>query len=137
MWLEDAFEDYSGRGPSVVAENAAGEKRVVAVTKKLQEAKDKAVLIENDFKTLGAAAWCERYDVPPSFVVRLIVVSITASASAGGRPCGRQDDAQAFPSAVNSARPLETPMAARSRRNPAWASSTCPSPGRGGRAKPV
>jgi predicted NBD/HSP70 family sugar kinase len=62
------FEDYSGRGPSVVAENAAGEQRVVAVTKKLQEAKDKAVVIENDFKALGVAAWCERYDVPPSFV---------------------------------------------------------------------
>ncbi len=62
------FEDYSSRGPSVVAENAAGEKRVVAVTKKLQEAKDKAVVIENDFKTLGPAAWCERYDAPLSFV---------------------------------------------------------------------
>jgi hypothetical protein len=62
------FEDYSARGPSVVAENAAGEKRVIAVAKKLQEAKDKAVVVENDFKTLGAAAWCERYDVPPSFV---------------------------------------------------------------------
>jgi hypothetical protein len=62
------FEDYAARGPSVVAENAAGEKRVVAVTKKLQEAKEKAVLIEKDFTTLGAAAWCERYDVPLSFV---------------------------------------------------------------------
>jgi hypothetical protein len=62
------FEDYSGRGPSVVAENAAGETRVVAVTKKLQEAEDKAAIMEEDFKTLGAAAWCERYDVPPSFV---------------------------------------------------------------------
>jgi predicted NBD/HSP70 family sugar kinase len=62
------FEDYSGRGPSVVAENAEGDTRVVAVAKKLQEAKDKAVEIENDFKALGAAAWCERYDVPPSFV---------------------------------------------------------------------
>ena len=62
------FEDYSGRGPSVVAENAAGEKRVLAVTKKPQEAEDRAVVIENDFKTLGAAAWCERYDVPMSFV---------------------------------------------------------------------
>jgi hypothetical protein len=62
------FEDYSGRDPSVVAENAAGEKRVVAVTKKLQEAKDKAAVIENDFTKLGAAVWCEQYDVPPSFV---------------------------------------------------------------------
>jgi hypothetical protein len=62
------FEDYSGRGPSVVAENAAGETRVVAVTQKLQEAKDKAVLMESEFKALGAASWCKRYDVPLSFV---------------------------------------------------------------------
>jgi hypothetical protein len=62
------FEDYSGRGPSVVAENAAGEKRVVAVTKKRQEAEEKAVVIENDFTALGSAVWCERYDVPLSFV---------------------------------------------------------------------
>jgi len=62
------FEDYSGRGPSVVAENAAGDTRVVAVTKNLREARDRAAVIESDFKTLGAAAWCERYDVPPSFV---------------------------------------------------------------------
>jgi hypothetical protein len=31
----------------------------------------------------------------------------------------------------------EAPMAARSRRSPAWASSACPSPSRGGSAKPV
>jgi hypothetical protein len=43
------FEDHSGRGPSVAAESAAGENRVIAVTKKLQEAKDKAVVVENDF----------------------------------------------------------------------------------------
>jgi hypothetical protein len=55
-------------GPLGGGRKAAGEKRVVAVTKKPQEAKDKAVVIENDFKTLGPAAWCERYDVPLSFV---------------------------------------------------------------------
>ena len=27
-----------------------------------------ATVIENDFKTLGTAAWCERYDVPVNFV---------------------------------------------------------------------
>jgi hypothetical protein len=63
------FEDYAGKGPSVVAYNALGEQRIIVVTKKMQEAKDKALVIENDFKTLGAAAWCERYDVPPSFVL--------------------------------------------------------------------
>lgn len=62
------FEDYSGRGPTVVAENWAGEKRVVAVTKKRQDAQDKADVIERDFQTLGPSAWCERYDVPSSFV---------------------------------------------------------------------
>ena len=62
------FDDYSGRGPSIVAVNSAGETRVIAVTKKLQEAKDKATVVEHDFQTLGPTAWCERYDVPPSFV---------------------------------------------------------------------
>ena len=62
------FDDYSGRGPSVVAENAAGEKRVIAVAKNLQEAKDTAAVIESDFEKLGPAVWCERYGVPPSFV---------------------------------------------------------------------
>jgi hypothetical protein len=63
-----SFESYSGRGPSVVVYNSAGQKRVILVTRKMQEAKDRAVIIENDFKALGAAAWCERYGVPPSFV---------------------------------------------------------------------
>lgn len=52
-----------------MAENADGEKRVIAVAKKLQDARDKAAVIENDLTTLGPAAWCERYDVPPSFVL--------------------------------------------------------------------
>jgi hypothetical protein len=29
---------------------------------------DRAAIIEDDFNTLGAAEWCERYDVPLSFV---------------------------------------------------------------------
>lgn len=62
------FESYAGKGPSVVAENAIGEKRVIAVTKTRQEAREQAVVIENDFKALALAEWCERYDVAPSFV---------------------------------------------------------------------
>jgi hypothetical protein len=62
------FENYSGRGPSVVACNANGEKRVIRVTKKLKDAHDQAGIIERDFRTLSTSEWCERYDVPASFV---------------------------------------------------------------------
>jgi hypothetical protein len=62
------FQSYSGRGPSVVAQNANGEKRVLEVTRTVNEARDRAHAIEKDFKTLSAAQWCERYDVPVSFV---------------------------------------------------------------------
>ena len=63
-----AFQSYSGKEPSVVAQNASGEKRVIAVFTNIQEAEEGATVIENDFKTLGTAAWCERYDVPVNFV---------------------------------------------------------------------
>jgi hypothetical protein len=62
------FESYSGRAPSVVAQNANGEKRVIAAFKNLREAEEGATAIESDFKTLGTAAWCEQYDVPLDFV---------------------------------------------------------------------
>jgi hypothetical protein len=62
------FEDYSGRGPSVVVQNAKGEKRVIEVTKRLKDAQDRAAVIEKDFRTLNTEDWCERYDVPVSFV---------------------------------------------------------------------
>jgi hypothetical protein len=62
------FQSYSGRGPSVVAHNSNGEKRVLEVTKTLKQAQDRATAIEQDFKALNAAQWCERYDVPLAFV---------------------------------------------------------------------
>ena len=62
------FEDYSGRGPSVVAHNAHGQTRVVSVTKKVKDARQRAVAIEEDLRTLGTKEWCARYDVPVSFV---------------------------------------------------------------------
>ena len=55
-------------GPSVVAQNTKGEKRVLEVAKNLNEARDRATAIENDFKTIGTTQWCEKYDVPVSFV---------------------------------------------------------------------
>jgi hypothetical protein len=63
------FEDYSGRGPSVVVQNASGEKRVLEAAKNIKEARVRAVAIENDYKTLSAANWCERYGVPASFLI--------------------------------------------------------------------
>jgi hypothetical protein len=62
------FENYSGRGPSVVIHNEDGEKRVLEATKTMKEARERATAIEQDFKTLGTTAWCDRYDVPMSFV---------------------------------------------------------------------
>jgi hypothetical protein len=62
------FDDYSGQRPAVVVENAAGEKRVLEVTKTVKAARDRAAIIERDFDTLDTAQWCERYDVPDSFV---------------------------------------------------------------------
>ncbi len=62
------FQDYSRSGPSVVVQNASGEKRVLQATKNVKEARDRAAAIENDYKSLGLAQWCERYDVPVSFV---------------------------------------------------------------------
>jgi hypothetical protein len=62
------FQDYSGRGPSVVVQNAFGEKRVLEAAKNMKEARTRAATIENDYKTLTTAQWCERYDVPAAFV---------------------------------------------------------------------
>jgi hypothetical protein len=63
------FEDYSGRGPSVVVQNTSGDKRVLAGAENMKDARARAATIENDYKTLSVAQWCERYDVPASFVM--------------------------------------------------------------------
>jgi hypothetical protein len=63
------WEDYSGGRPAVVVYNSNGEMRVLETTNTVKEARKRAAAIEQDFKTLGAAQWCERYDVPPSFAL--------------------------------------------------------------------
>jgi hypothetical protein len=62
------FENYSSRGPSVVVWNARGDKRVLEVVKTMNEARDRANSLEREFGTLPVAQWCERYDVPESFL---------------------------------------------------------------------
>ena len=66
--MTSRYESTSGPGPSVVVHNANGEKRVLEVTKSVKEARDRVAAIEKDFNTLNSAQWCERYDVPLSFV---------------------------------------------------------------------
>jgi hypothetical protein len=56
------------KGPSVVVQNVNGERRVLEVTKTMKQARERVNVVENDFKMLTAAQWCERYDVPVSFV---------------------------------------------------------------------
>jgi hypothetical protein len=62
------FESYSGNAPSVVVQNARGEKRTLEVTSNLTEARARAADIESDYKTLSTLEWCRRYDVPASFL---------------------------------------------------------------------
>ena len=66
--MNSRYDPTSGPGPTVVVHNANGEKRVLEVTKTVKEARDRVTAIEKDFKTLNTAQWCERYDVPLSFV---------------------------------------------------------------------
>lgn len=66
--MTSRYDPTSGPGPSVVVRNANGEKRVLEVTETVKEARDRVAAIEKDLKTLDTAQWCERYDVPLSFV---------------------------------------------------------------------
>jgi hypothetical protein len=56
------------KGPAVVVHNARGDKRILEVAKTPKEARVRADTIEQEFKTLDTAQWCERYNVPQSFV---------------------------------------------------------------------
>ncbi len=62
------WENYSGGRPTVVVYNSNGAKRVLEATNTVKGARKRAASIEQDFKALNTEQWCERYDVPPSFV---------------------------------------------------------------------
>lgn len=63
------FKPYSsGRGPSVLAKNSAGEAYVIEVTKTIEEARQRAATIQGDYRMLSTQEWCSKYDVPASFV---------------------------------------------------------------------
>jgi hypothetical protein len=60
--------DTIGKYPEIAVYNSHGVRRLLETTDTNGEAMDRAAIIEDDFNTLGAAEWCERYDVPLSFV---------------------------------------------------------------------
>ena len=41
---------------------------MVEVAKTMEEAEDRTATIEHEFKAFSTSEWCERYDVPASFV---------------------------------------------------------------------
>jgi hypothetical protein len=57
-----------GKPPAVIAYNHVGKKRVVEEVDTDQRAEERMSVIENDFRTLPIAEWCERYCVDSSFV---------------------------------------------------------------------
>lgn len=66
--FDGGVKSFPGGSPSVVAENSKGEKHVLAVAQTMEEAEQRANIIEQEFQALSATEWCKRYDVPVSFV---------------------------------------------------------------------
>jgi hypothetical protein len=62
------FENYSGKRAIGHRPECARPEPGCRRFQNSQEANEKAVVIENELKNLGAASWCERYEVPLAFV---------------------------------------------------------------------
>ena len=56
------------RYPEVAVYNSVGHRHVLEVVDTDEEAEDRAAVIEDDLRTLDTAEWCQRYNVPVSFV---------------------------------------------------------------------
>jgi hypothetical protein len=66
--FDGGVKSFPGGSPSVMAENSNDSRHVIAVAKTMEEAQKRAATIERDFDALSSTEWCERYDVPVSFV---------------------------------------------------------------------
>ena len=66
--FDGGIKSFPGGSQSVVAENLNGDRHVLAVAQTMDEAQERAATIERDFRALSPTKWCERYDVPVSFV---------------------------------------------------------------------
>jgi hypothetical protein len=62
------FENPSGGGYVVVAQNSKGAERILSTANTKQEANEQVGAAQRDFATCDAVEWCERHQLPPSFV---------------------------------------------------------------------
>jgi hypothetical protein len=77
-WLWTILDGLSGtvgpnnstvsRYPEVAVYNWLGVRRVLEVTDTDEQAEERADVVQDDFETLSLDEWCDRYDVPSSFV---------------------------------------------------------------------
>jgi hypothetical protein len=54
--------------PEVAIYNSIGGRRVVKVADSDEQAQEFASIVDKDRTSLSLSEWCERYEVPPSFV---------------------------------------------------------------------
>jgi len=59
---------YSGTHPRIVIYNLEGKRRVLERAATEEEARLRAAEIERDYQLLSTATWCNRYNVPVSFI---------------------------------------------------------------------
>jgi hypothetical protein len=63
-----ASRDVGYTYPEVTAYNTKGERRVIEVLDTDEEAQERVSTVIDDFTTLPVEDWCDRYDIPLSFV---------------------------------------------------------------------
>ena len=57
-----------GTLPEIACYNSKGDRRVVEVFDSYEEARERAPVIEEEFRSMGTPEWCERYGIPLAFV---------------------------------------------------------------------
>ena len=63
-----ASRDVGYKYPEVAAYNTMGRRQVIEVLDTDDEARDRALAIEDDFGTMTVEEWCDRYGIPRTFV---------------------------------------------------------------------
>jgi hypothetical protein len=57
-----------GKGPRVVAINDRGQEVVVAQYRTIRQASEARTVMQDELYRLGYAGWCEKHDMPASFL---------------------------------------------------------------------
>ncbi len=57
-----------GKLPEIACYNSKGDRRVVEVFDSYEEARERAPVIEEEFRSMDTPEWCERYGIPLAFV---------------------------------------------------------------------